>query len=113
MPTYNWGECPSSNSYPMVEFTVSERDKISLIRELRSEFGWGLREAKDAVEQGVIFNDRPEGHTAMMIFMGRATKFYNCGLSNFSIRVRRFVPPTRVEQPIYMKGDLISAPTYL
>lgn len=96
----------------MVQFTVATPDKITLIREIRSEFGWGLKESRDAVEQGVVFNDSPEGRSAALAFIGRATKFYDCDFTNFSIRVRRYEPPLRENQPVYMKENTINVPTY-
>lgn len=49
---------------------IETEQKVSAIKEIRSVLGWGLYEAKEGLENGIIFNNSGTMHA----FMKRVTK---------------------------------------
>jgi len=46
-------------------------ERITIVKELRSLFGAGLKEAKDMLENGALFPNTPEGNVAAVSYMGQ------------------------------------------
>lgn len=69
--------------------------KIAVIKEVRSIFAWGLYEAKEAVENGIIFNQLEALHN----FMYRLSAAMVSNTTNAT-----FVPPTYTIEPFRRGG---------
>lgn len=55
-------------------------ERINIIKELRTEFGVGLKEAKNMLENGALFPNAAEGILTAVIYMGRISNLHARGL---------------------------------
>ena len=115
MPIRVWNDVPSrTETYPMVRLNIAPAYELNLILELRQEFGWGLKEAKNAVKMGVVFDATGEGALALLDFIGKSTKFYtkfNSAPINFTIGLARWEEPPRSTAPVRVRGHDLTKPT--